>query len=364
MKESHLRVSKRLRGHLAYSPGEQPSEKQAVVKLNTNENPYPPGPSVREAINQEVQSLNLYPNPASQNLRQVIAELHGLTTSQIIVGNGSDDILNLCVRCFSDDDLKVGMLYPSYSLYEVLTGVQGSEMVRVPFNDNQFSLPTAHILSSGVNLFFLTNPHAPSGRVYSLEELRKILGDFPGLLVIDEAYADFAPQNAVSLLHEYENLIITRTLSKSYSLAGLRIGYAMGHPKIIEQLDNIREVYNVDRLAQVAAIAALQDRNYFQDCLEKVFRQRDWLVQKMVECCWSTIPSGANFIFVEPKNKAGESGSEVALSLFRYLEKHKVLVRYFPRHTLTNSFLRISVGNESEMVILWETIQSWITIEK
>ena len=166
------------------------------------------------------------------------------------------------------------------------------------------------------------------------------------------------------MLHEYENLIITRTLSKSYSLAGLRIGYAMGHPKIIEQLDNIREVYNVDRLAQVAAIAALQDRNYFQDCLEKVFRQRDWLVQKMVECCWSTIPSGANFIFVEPKNKAGESGSEVALSLFRYLEKHKVLVRYFPRHTLTNSFLRISVGNESEMVILWETIQSWITTEK
>ncbi len=364
MKESHLRVSKRLSGHLAYSPGEQPSESQTVIKLNTNENPYPPSPSVRDAINHEIKLLNLYPNPTAHSLRQVIANLHGLTASQIIVGNGSDDLLNLCVRCFSDDQLKVGMLHPSYSLYEVLSGVQGSEMIRVPFLDNQFSLPIDRISASGVNLFFLTNPHAPSGRFYALEELQKILMDFSGLLVIDEAYADFAPQNAVALLQEYENLILTRTLSKSYSLAGLRIGYAMGHPKIIEQLDKVREVYNVDRLAQVAAIAALQDRKYFSDCLSKVCRQRELLAQKLVQFGWSIIPSGANFIFVEPKNKAGETGSETALSLFRYLEKHKILVRYFPKHSQTNSFLRISVGNESEMVILIDTIQSWITTEK
>ena len=188
--------------------------------------------------------------------------------------------------------------------------------------------------------------------------------DFSGLLVIDEAYADFAPQNAVSLLQEYENLIITRTLSKSYSLAGLRIGYAMGQPKIIEQLDKVREVYNVDRLAQAAAIAALLDRKHFNECLTKVFKQREWLAQKFLQFGWSIIPSGANFIFVEPKNKAGQSGIETALSLFKYLEKHKILVRHFPKHPQTNSFLRISVGNESEMVILWETIQSWITTEK
>ena len=256
------------------------------------------------------------------------------------------------------------MLDPSYSLYEVLSGVQGSEMIRVPFNDNQFSLPTARISSSGVNLFFLTNPHAPSGRFYAIEELRKILMDFSGLLVIDEAYADFAPQNAVSLLQEYENLIITRTLSKSYSLAGLRIGYAMGQPKIIEQLDKVREVYNVDRLAQAAAIAALLDRKHFNECLTKVFKQREWLAQKFLQFGWSIIPSGTNFIFVEPKNKAGQSGIETALSLFKYLEKLKILVRHFPKHPQTNSFLRISVGNESEMVILMETIQSWITTEK
>jgi histidinol-phosphate aminotransferase len=363
MNEKHLRVSKRLSGHLAYSPGEQPIGNQGVIKLNTNENPYPPSALVLDAIVKEVPLLNLYPNPRSNNLRRVIANLHGLNPSQIIVGNGSDDLLNLCVRCFSDDVLKVGMLYPSYSLYEVLTGVQGSEMIRIPFSDNQFLLKPEDISTSGANLFFLTNPHAPSGRVYAIDELRSILKGFPGLLVVDEAYADFSDQNAVGLLNEYENLVITRTLSKSYSLAGLRVGYAMGSTQIIEQLDKVREVYNLDRLAQVAAIAALEDRDYFNRNIAKIIEQREQFCKILADFGWSYIPSGANFIFVEPKNHNGIVGSEVALSLFQHLEENKILVRYFPKHILTNSFLRISIGNEEEMVILLESIKSWIRKE-
>ena len=364
MKNNHWRVSQRITGHLAYSPGEQPSGDQRVVKLNTNENPYPPSPSVQNAINQEINLLNLYPNPVSHDLRQVIADLHGLNASQIIVGNGSDDLLNLCVRCFSDEELKVGMLHPSYSLYEVIAGVQGSEMVRIPFQDSEFSLDLAGIKLSKTNLFFLTNPHAPSGRVYTRKEIRNILDGFSGLLVIDEAYADFAPQNGLPLLQEYENLIITRTLSKSYSLAGLRIGYAMGHPNIVQELDKVREVYNVDRLAQAGASAALLDQMYFKVCLRKVIEQRDFLAETFKFLGWPFIPSGANFIFVQPLGAGGEASSENARSLFQYLNENKILVRYFPDHPLTNSYLRISIGKPDQMSMLVDVIKRWTQREK
>lgn len=364
MNKNHLRLSKRLCGHHAYLPGEQPKSNPQVVKLNTNENPYPPSPSVQAAINHEIALLNLYPNPISGDLREVIADMHGLQASQIIVGNGSDDLLNLCVRTFSDDELKVGMLHPSYSLYEVLTSVQGSELIRVKFNDKDFTLNIADILASGTNLFFLTNPHAPSGKAYGLTQLRRLLKDYKGLLVIDEAYADFAPKNALPLLKEYENLIITRTLSKSYSLAGLRIGYAIGNPRIIEELDKVREVYNVDRLAQVGAKAALLDQKYFNECLKKVIDQRDLLAKVFEELGWPFIPSAANFIFVQPLGINGQASAKTAANLFHYLLENKILVRYFPKHPLTESYLRISIGNPSQMNKVVESIKEWTKKEK
>ena len=364
MNDIDLRLSKRLKSHTAYLPGEQPSNTQTVVKLNTNENPYPPSPAVEDAINKEVGLLNLYPNPSSCELRKEIASLNDLSPREVIVGNGSDDLLNLCVRCFSDDDLSVGMLYPSYSLYEVLTGIQGSKMIKVSFDDNEFSLCPEKISSSAVNLFFLTNPHAPSGRCYALEELREVLRNYQGLLVIDEAYADFAPYNARPLLNEFDNLIITRTFSKSYSLAGLRVGYALGNSKIIEELDKVREVYNVDRLAQVGAVAALKDRSYFKNCLAKVMEQRDFMESTFKELKWPYIPSGANFIFVKPLDPKGNSSAEIANSLFGYLRANNILVRYFPKHPLTSSFIRISIGKPSEMSMLKDKIRGWIEKEK
>ena len=176
----------------------------------------------------------------------------------------------------------------------------------------------AKVSSCGANLFFLTSPHAPSGRSFPLEVLRKTAESFPGLLVIDEAYADFAAETALPLVNEYKNVLITRTLSKSYSLAGLRLGFAMGHPSVINQLDQVREVYNVDRLAQVAALAALEDQSYFSSCLEKILEQQQWLTNQFIRMGWRTIPSSTNFIFTQPRDVNGKSGKKIASSLFNF----------------------------------------------
>jgi len=354
-----LQTSKRLLRHSAYLPGEQPKIQDSVIKLNTNENPYPPSPTVTDALLSEIPRLNLYPSPPSVALREEIAQLHGLESDQVIIGNGSDDILNLCVRTYSDDELKIGMLDPSYSLYEVLAGVQGSDLIRIGFTDDQFSIDPEKIATCEANLFFLTSPHAPSGRLYSRDQLSQLARKFPGLLVIDEAYADFASENAVSLLKESDNVLITRTFSKSYSLAGLRVGYGLGPASVISQLDKVREVYNLDRLAQAGALAALRDRKYFQECLEKVMEQRNMVASQFDDFGWRQIASSANFIFVQPKSSGEGTGPEVALSLFRHLSEHNILVRYFPKHPQTSSFLRISIGKPSEMSILMKSIKLW-----
>ncbi len=359
-----MQVSKRLQAHYSYSPGEQPENWDSVLKLNTNENPYPPSPLVKEAVTKEINLLNLYPNPSSISLREKISQLLGLDTNQVIIGNGSDDLLNLCVRSFADENLRVGMLDPSYSLYQVLVNLQGSKLITIPFIDEEFTFDPSQVSTCGANLFFLTSPHAPSGRSFPLEVLRKTAESFPGLLVIDEAYADFAAETALPLVNEYKNVLITRTLSKSYSLAGLRLGFAMGHPSVINQLDQVREVYNVDRLAQVAALAALEDQTYFSSCLEKILEQRQWLTNQFIRMGWRTIPSSTNFIFTQPRDVNGQSGKKIALSLFNFLNQQKILIRFFSDHPLTNSYLRISVGKPEEMSILVDSIELWKCKEK
>jgi histidinol-phosphate aminotransferase len=359
-----VQVTKRLQSHHSYSPGVQPESWDSVVKLNTNENPYPPSPSVIEAVTNEINLLNLYPNPTSMPLREKISQLFGLDKNQVIIGNGSDDLLNICVRSFSDDILKVGMLDPSYSLYNTLVNVQGANLIKIPFIDDEFSFDPVQISSSGANLFFLTSPHAPSGRSFSLQTLRETAESFSGLLVIDEAYADFAAETALPLLNDLENVLITRTLSKSYSLAGLRLGFAMGHPSIIAQLDQVREVYNVDRLAQAAALASLNDKNYFSNCLDKILEQRQWLTNQFEAMNWRTIPSSTNFVFTQPCDANGKRGEKIAQSLFEFLNRRKILVRYFADHPLTNTFLRISIGKQEEMSILIDSIEKWKCQEK
>ena len=236
--------------------------------------------------------------------------------------------------------LKVGMLDPSYSLYKTLVNVQGANLIKIPFIDDEFTFDPKQISSSGANLFFLTSPHAPSGRSFFFADPKENGRIFSGLLVIDEAYADFAAETALPLLNDLENVLITRTLSKSYSLAGLRLGFAMGHPSIIAQLDQVREVYNVDRLAQAAALASLNDQNYFSNCLEKIMEQRQWLTNQFEAMNWRTIPSSTNFVFTQPCDASGKRGEKIAKSLFEFLNRRKILVRYFPDHPLYQYILK------------------------
>lgn len=356
-------LSDPLLSHKPYTPGIQPNFTERVIKLNTNENPFPPSEKVREKVLSEIDSLNLYPNPHSSALRACVANLHNLSEDQVIIGNGSDDLLNLCVRCFAGGTLEVGMLAPSYSLYEVLASIQGAKIVGVSFANDDFDLPLQGIAASRANLFFLTNPHAPSGKEYGLADLEKVIENFSGIMVIDEAYADFASHNSISLLSKYDNLIITRTLSKSYSLAGLRVGYALASPALVSVLDQAREVYNVDRLAQAGALAALSDRSYFETTKTQIIKLREELRIEFDHMGWRTIPSGANFLFTQP-SRQGDSGPDTAADLYEFLFDREILVRYFPQNQLTESYLRISIGKPAEMGILMDRIKEWQTQEK
>ncbi len=346
----------------AYTPGLQPTE-PGWVKLNTNECPYPPSPKVAEAIRNELgaegASLRLYPNPTSSRLREVVAAHHALAPDQVCIGNGSDDILNLLVRAYCGDRATLGFTVPSYSLYPVLVEIQNGRTTTIEF-DRAMRLPVERIAQSTANVFFLTSPNAPTGVGFSAAELERAAAAFRGLFVVDEAYAPFARENAVGLLANHPNLVVVRTLSKAYALAGLRVGYALAAAPVIDVLDRVRDSYNVSRLSQTGAIAALEDQPYYAGVIAKVVATRDHMLGDLQQRRgWRTYDSQSNFVFTEPRNARGESGPEVAKAAYDYLYAHKVLVRYFSSHALTASFLRISVGTDAEMRVLRDTLDAW-----
>jgi histidinol-phosphate aminotransferase len=353
----------------AYTPGLQPTE-SGWTKLNTNECPYPPSPRVAEALRRELgddgASLRLYPNPKSSPLRAAIAQHHGagLTADHVCVGNGSDDILNLLIRAFCTQSAAAGYTLPSYSLYPVLVEIQDGATNVIEF-DRAMRLPVERIAASPARAFFLTSPNAPTGVAFPNADLERVLASFRGLLVVDEAYAPFARENAVPLLARHPNLVVVRTLSKAYALAGIRVGYALAHPEIIGLLDRVRDSYNVNRLSQTAALAALGDNAYYAGVVERIKATRDRCVRDLItQRAWFTYESQANFIFTEPKNARGESGPAVAKAAYDFLFAHKVLVRHFPSHALTASFLRLTVGTEDEMLVLTETFDAWLKSSK
>ena len=348
----------------AYTPGLQPGE-SGWVKLNTNECPYPPSPrvmdAIRSALGADGSSLRLYPNPKSAPLRAAVARHHGagLTAENVIIGNGSDDLLNLLVRAFCANSASAGITFPSYSLYPVLIGIQDGRTEVIPF-DRSMRLPVDRIVSSSARAFFLTSPNAPTGVAFSNAELERVLAGFPGLLIVDEAYAPFAEENAVSLLAAHPRLVVVRTLSKAHALAGIRVGYALAHPEIIGLLDRVRDSYNVNALSQAAAVAAIEDPDYYAAIIARIKATRDRTIADFgVRRGWFTYPSSANFVFTEPKDAHGVSGPAVAKSAYDFLVAHKVLVRIFPSHALTASFLRITVGTDQEMLVLSDTLDTW-----
>ena len=333
-----------------YTPGTQPKE-SGWTKLNTNENPYPPSPAVEEALRSAMGDvLRLYPDPRSVALREEAAKLHGLKPEQLIFGNGSDDLLNLLARAFAGSS-GAGYLLPSYSLYPVICALQDARRIELPVERLQ-KLPSG--------LLFITSPNAPTGVGFTNAQLGEVISGYEGIVVVDEAYADFAKETAADILKRFPNLVVTRTFSKSYGLAGLRLGYAMADASVVEILDRVRDSYNVNRLTQAGGLAALRDQGYLKAVVNKIKRTRDFYRSDWEGKGWFCYPSQANFIFVEPRNSAGVAGPEVARSLFEYFKSAKILVRYFPSSPLTDSFLRISVGDEDQMLHVSETIQAWL----
>lgn len=329
-----------------YTPGEQPRDGE-FIKLNTNENPYPVSPAVKAAIRAEVDRLQLYPDPLSTGLCQQAAELYGLTIDQVIAGNGSDDILNLLIRATAAEGEEVVSFTPSYTLYQTLAEIQGATFRAIPFRED-YSLPEKLDLT-GVRILFLPNPNAPSGTVVGQEAFRCLCRQCPGLVVADEAYADFAEENTIPLLSEFENLVVTRTFSKSYSLAGMRIGLGLASPAIIRELMKVKDSYNLDRLAQAAGVAVLREQGALREHTGRIIVTRTRLIRELEAMGCQVYPSQANFVLCRFHQKP-------AAEIYTALKTRRILVRYFNRPRLEDC-LRISVGTEEEIDALLAALQ-------
>lgn len=324
-----------------YVPGEQPKLTK-LVKLNTNENPYGPSPKVLAAINEAVaDSLRLYPDPNSDRLKQTIADYYGLQAEQVFVGNGSDEVLALVFQAlFKHDDEQRPVLFPdiSYSFYPVYCGLYDIHYVTVELGE-LFQIRVKDYLRPNSGIIF-ANPNAPTGILLSLEEIAQLLEEnTESVVVIDEAYIDFGGESAVSLLNQYPNLLVVQTLSKSRSLAGLRVGLAMGNAELIEALNRVKDSFNsypLDRLAQAGAIAAFEDVEYFNETCQTIIEDREALVAALEQLQFRVLPSAANFVFARHTRLDAET-------LADKLRQKGIIVRYFSKARI-NQFLRITVG--------------------
>ncbi len=327
-----------------YVPGEQPKI-AGLIKLNTNENPCPPSPVVLNALRAAIDDrLRLYPDPTASALRQKLASRYGFDAGQIIIGNGCDDILNLCVRAFCGECEKLAYFWPSYSLYPVLANIQGATPVELPLDDD-FQInahPGLLAKLAGVKLVFVTQPNAPSGVWLPRVELQRVIEETTGVVVIDEAYVDFAADNCLDFAREYDNVIVARTLSKAFSLAGLRVGWATASSALIAALNKVRDSYNVNRLSQVGAEATLDDWDYFQQNLKKICATRQRVSDALVKLGFFVYPSQANFVFARPP--AGLT----ARQWFERLREQKILVRWWDADRIRDC-VRVSIGTDEEM---------------
>jgi len=326
-----------------YVPGFQPDDAASWIKLNTNENPYPPSPKVVEAIWAELGSdgaaLRTYPSASSRKLREVAGELYGFDPSWIIMANGSDELLNNLIRACAGEGQEIGYIHPSYSYYSTLADIQGAAVRPYGLTDD-FRIEAVQEHYHG-KVFFLTTPNSPLGFAFPLDYIEEIAKRCGGILVVDEAYADFGNWNALELVRKYDNVVVTRTLSKSYALAGMRLGLAIARPEIIAALDKIRDHYNLDRLAQTACVAALQDQPYFRESCRKIIATREWFSSELRNMAYSVIPSQGNFVFASPPDRNGAR-------VYNGLYTKKILVRLLSDPLLAHG-LRISIGTREDM---------------
>ncbi|EPF6521901.1 histidinol-phosphate transaminase [Acinetobacter baumannii] len=337
-----------------YVPGEQPKI-QNLLKLNTNENPYPPSPKVVEAVqavlHEQAGALRLYPDPDATALKQAIAKQQNIDVSQVFVGNGSDEVLAHIFKAFFLQDEPI--LYPdiTYSFYPVYSQFFGTKTKEIPLNEN-FEIDVRDYTQPNGGVI-ITNPNAPTSIALSLAEIEQVLQANPDrVVVIDEAYVDFGAESAVSLINRYENLVVCQTTSKSRSLAGLRVGFAIAQSHLIAALEAVKNSFNsypIDRFAIAAAVASFEDQAYFEEQCQKVITSREKLVRDLTELGFNVLPSKANFIFAtHSQHDAGQ--------LAQKLREQGIIVRYFNKPRI-NQFLRITVGTDEQNARLVQTLK-------
>lgn len=323
-----------------YVPGSQPDPKENYLKLNSNENPYPPSPRVREVLKETAyEDLRIYPDPLSTDLRRRLGALYGFSPDQIICGNGSDEVLGLIARTFAGPGEAIGFHEPTFPLYRVLATVNGNEVlssaVREPYDNPPMPPEKAKV-------FFLANPNSPVGFEFSRKRVIEMARRSRGIFVVDEAYAEFSEENSLDLPREMENVIVVRTVSKSYALAGVRLGYAIAREKWIAEMLKVKDPFNVTRLTQAVVAAALEDQEYFRKRIRDVVEVREWFFREATALGYRIVPSRANFLFPKPPRKGGGK------SFFEALFRRKILTRHYDQEGLRDG-VRLTVGTRQEM---------------
>ncbi|MFA6179204.1 MAG: histidinol-phosphate transaminase [Candidatus Methylopumilus sp.] len=335
-----------------YVPGEQPKMAN-LIKLNTNENPYGPSPKVLDSLRAEAaDSLRLYPDPNAEKLKAAVAHFHGVQPGQVFTGNGSDEVLAHVFNALLKHDAPV--LFPdiTYSFYPVYCGLYGIEYRTIALTAD-FEINVDDYFRPNGGIIF-PNPNAPTGRLLALADIERLLkANTESVVVIDEAYVDFGGESAVKLINQYPQLLVTHTLSKGRSLAGLRVGYAVGHVDLIDALHRVKDSFNsypLDRFAIAGAVAAMQDVTYFEETRDKVIASRERLVSALQQLGFEVLPSGANFIFVKHAQRD-------ASQLTALLREHGIIVRHFKTPERIAQFMRITVGTDDECAALVQTLQ-------
>ena len=335
----------------AYVPGEQPQDKQ-YIKLNTNESPYPPSPETVSAVNcDEAEGLRLYPDPDGTVLTKSLAELYGVSAENVFLANGSDDILNFAFMAYCANGRKSYFADITYGFYKVFANLHGSDYTEIPLEED-FSMDYKKFCNRDGGIF-IANPNAPTGLAMGIDEIEEIVKSNPdNIVVIDEAYVDFGAESAVGLVGKYDNLLVVQTFSKSRSMAGARLGFAIGSKKITGDLHKLRystNPYNINRITLAAGIAAVKSQNYYTENCKKIAGTRDFTVKELEKTGFEVIPSKANFIFARSPKISGEE-------LYLRLKSEGILVRHFTAERIKD-FNRITIGTPEQMKTLIEKIK-------
>jgi histidinol-phosphate aminotransferase len=340
----------RLKKMREYIPGEQPDNLNEYIKLNTNENPFPPSAFVLDALRKACsENLNRYPNPTSLSVREIFARDNEFEVDSIFVGNGSDEIFTLIFRGFVEMGDLAAFPYPSYSLYYTMAEANGINYELINLNE-ELNIEFNDFLEKDYRLVIIANPNNPTGRGCDVQEIRSFLGEFKGLLVVDEAYVDFFGESAIGLVREFDNIIITRSFSKYYSLAGLRVGLAIANRDLIMGFFKLKDSYNVDKIAEAGARAALLDKKGVRYNMEMIRNNKEYLEEQLSEIGFHIVPSKANFLFV----KHPELESEY---IYERLKERRILVRHF-NGPIQSEYIRITVGSMLEIKALIKEIKA------